>query len=441
MGIILENALLCDLDPPRVEHGALRIDGGMIVQRGEQVDRGLGDERVDCQGAVVLPGLVNGHSHLYSSLATGMPAPARAPQDFLQILQYVWWRLDQALDRESNRASATIGALDALRCGTTTVIDHHSSPQQVADSLDQVETGIETVGLRGVLCYETTDRHGEAGSRAGLEENHRYLEKRKYQHRNQFAGMVGGHAPFTLSDETLTEMARFAEHFGVGVHIHVAEDECEEEICQQQHQTMLIDRLMGSGLVREGALFAHGVHLDVESLERLARSGVAIAHNPRSNMNNSVGYGSVVGYGGMATLGTDGIGSDMFAEAKTAYLIARDMRVAVSPNRILQMLANSARCAGDMLDVPLGTLEPESAGDVVITDYVPATPMTSENLAGHFLFGLDSRYVRDVIVAGQWLLRDRQVQLCNETDVRARASETAEALWCRMEEIPLPEDQ
>ena len=304
-------------------------------------------------------------------------------------------------------------------------------------SLNQVS---QTLGF-GVCC--ATKRRIVTGRREagrGFEENHRYLEKRKYQYSNQFAGMVGGHAPFTLSDQTIDEMVRIAEHFGVGVHIHVAEDECEEEICQQQHQTMLIDRLMGSGLAREGALFAHGVHLDAESLDRLARSGVVIAHNPRSNMNNSVGYGGVIEYGGVATLGTDGIGSDMFAEAKAAYLLARDMRVSVSPNRILQMLANSARCAGEMLDVSLGALEPESAGDVVITDYVPATPLTDENLAGHFLFGLDSRYVRDVIVDGRWALRDRQVQLCDETDLRARASETAEALWRRMEEIPLPEN-
>src|SRR5207248_1813393 len=135
------------------------------------------DEIIDCGGAVVLPGMVNGHTHLYSALAVGMPPPQQSPKNFLEILQLVWWRLDRALDAESIEASAQIGALSALHCGTTTLIDHHASPNCIGDSLDLIERGLASVGLCGVLCYEVTDRNGKFGREAGLEENRRYIAK------------------------------------------------------------------------------------------------------------------------------------------------------------------------------------------------------------------------------------------------------------------------
>src|SRR5947208_8036433 len=162
MGIVLTNAILANVDPIRIEPAELRIDAGKIVARG-RVDRAADDEIIDCGGAVVIPGLVNGHTHLYSALATGMPPPPRGPRNFLEILQLIWWRLDRALDAESIEASAQIGALEALRCGTTTLIDHHASPSHITGSLDLIERGIDRVGLRGVLCYETTDRNGREG--------------------------------------------------------------------------------------------------------------------------------------------------------------------------------------------------------------------------------------------------------------------------------------
>ncbi len=190
MALVLQNAVLVDLDPAKVETGGLRIDGGQIVGRGS-VKAAAGDEVIDCGGAVVLPGMVNGHTHLYSALAVGMPAPPRMPKNFLEILQLVWWRLDQALDAESVVMSALMGALEALHCGTTTLIDHHASPNFIHESLDLIERGINTVGLRGVLCYEATDRHGQTGREAGLAENRRDLQKCRTNRGGQFAGLAG----------------------------------------------------------------------------------------------------------------------------------------------------------------------------------------------------------------------------------------------------------
>lgn len=467
MAILFTNALLVDLDPPRVEAGELRIEGGLVAARGTTVSREASDEVVDGGGAVVLPGLVNGHTHLYSTLATGMPPPPKIPRNFHEILQFVWWRLDQALDAESIETSARIGALLALRSGTTTLIDHHASPNFIDGSLDLVERGLADVGLRGVLCYETTDRHGREGRERGLEENRRYLEQCRRASSRRFAGLVGAHASFTLDDDTLTALARLAEEFDSGVHIHVAEDPCDEQDACSRRGHPLIDRLDHFGLLHPASVFAHGTHLSPAAIARVNEVGLTIAHNPRSNMNNAVGYAPIACFRCPVMLGTDGIGSDMLAEAQAAWMISRHAgepqtsggeprasngeprasarafakelnyptRV-VSPRDILSMLSQSARRASQTLGVTVGRLEPGAAADIVLTDYVPFTPLDSANLVGHLLFGLTANRVHSVMVEGQWRLRDRRVHSLDERAALLDAEETAQRLWTRMAEIP-----
>lgn len=436
MAIVITNALLADLDPPRVEQSELRLDGGRIVERGPTVTRGAEDEILDCAGCVVLPGLVNGHTHLYSALAVGMPPPPKTPTDFHEILKYVWWRLDQALDSELIEVSARIGALDALRCGTTTLIDHHASPDKIARSLDLVEKSVADVGLRGVLCYETTDRHGRAGREDGIEENRRYLEKCVDRRNGRFAGLVGAHASFTLEDEALDQLATVAADFDSGVHIHVAEDACDEDYCQAEHQMFLLDRLAGHGLLTPAAVFAHGTHLAADEIARVSQVGLTIAHNPRSNMNNAVGYAPVAALRCPVMLGTDGIGGDMFAEARAAWYAARHEQAPLTPNDIVAMLANAARRASQALDVTLGKLEVSAAADVVITDYRPSTPLSSENLGAHLIWGLGSGHVKDVLVGGKRLMRERVVKSRDQERDRRQAQEAAKRLWERMSQLP-----
>ncbi len=435
MGIVLENAILIDLDPKQVEIGSLRIDGGRIVERASSVSRQPGDEVVDCRGAVVLPGLVNGHTHLYSALAAGMPPPPQCPSNFEEVLKYVWWRLDRALDAESNEMSSRIGAIGAVRCGTTTLIDHHASPNCIRGSLDHIEKGLAEIGLRGVLCYETTDRNGPQGRDAGLEENRRYLEKCTNSQNNKFAGMAGAHASFTLEGETLDKLASLAEGFGVGVHIHVAEDPCDEEQCQAQNQTLLIDWLTGHGILRSDSILAHGTHLNEDAAKRIAGAGAMVAHCPRSNMNNAVGYAPIKSFGNHVMLGTDGIGSDMLTEAQTGWFIACHEHAGLTPSDVLNMMVASARRASAALDITLGQLTVNAAADVVITDYVPFTPIHSENLAGHVLFALGAQYIHSVIGNGKFLMRNRTITTCDESAVRRAASKISTRLWDRLAKI------
>jgi putative selenium metabolism protein SsnA len=434
MPILLRNALLADIDPVQVEPSDLRVDGGRIIARGSLAPA-VDDQQIDCGGAVVLPGLVNGHTHLYSALAVGMPPPPRPPRNFPEILQLVWWRLDRSLDAESIEVSAAVGALGALHAGTTTLIDHHASPNFIAASLDLIERGIGSVGLRGVLCYETTDRHGREGRNAGLEENRRYLGKCAARRDGFFAALAGAHASFTLEEDTLDELAAIAERFQTGVHIHVAEDPCDEQDCKKPYGVALIQRLARHGLLRPASVLAHGTHLDADAIEKVNAAGVTLAHNPRSNMNNAVGYTPVGRLKCPVMLGTDGIGADMFAEPQHAWFKSRDAGAGINPNDVLRMLATSARRASAALGMTLGRLSVGAAADIVITDYVPFTGLDSGNLAGHFLFALGSRHVRHVLVDGQWVLRDRRAARCDENALRRQGQVAAQRLWQTMQSI------
>jgi putative selenium metabolism protein SsnA len=438
MGIVLRNALLFDLDPIGVEAEELRIDGGVIVGRG-RVEARPGDEVVDCGGAVVMPGLVNGHTHLYSALAVGMPAPPRVPGNFLEVLQLVWWRLDRALDPASNELSAAVGALDAVHCGTTTLIDHHASPNAIDGSLDRIEAGLDRVGVRGVLCYEVTDRNGVAGREAGLEENRRYIVKTRpaarYARAGRFAGLSGAHASFTLDEVSLVGVGQWADEFGVGVHIHVAEDSCDERISRERYGESPLHRLGHNRLLNPDSVLAHCIHLGEEEIEGINEIGLTVAHNPRSNMNNAVGYAPVGKLKCPVMLGTDGIGADMFAEAKVAWLKSNDAGAGIAPGDVVGMLAASARRASRSLGVELGKLTVGAAADVVVTDYVPFTPMDSGNAAGHFIFGMAARDVKDVMVGGEWVMKDRRVMKLEEMQVRAESVEVTRALWKRLERI------
>ncbi len=433
MSILIRNAQLVELDPPSVGIGDVRIEGDTITRVASEIAPEPQDEIVDAGGAVVMPGLVNAHSHLYSALAVGMPGRAEPPRSFTEILEGVWWRLDRALDAESIEASAVVGSLAAVRCGTTTVIDHHASPNAIAGSLDRLVRGIERVGLRGVLCYEVTDRNGEDGALAGIEENRRFAAACKARRDGRFAAMMGAHASFTLSDKTLERIAGTTR---LRLHIHLGEDPCDEALSRSRYGASPVERLDTFGLLNAESILAHAVHVSIFDLATIQQASATIVHNPRSNMNNHVGHACIHRFGVPVALGTDGIGSDMFAEARAAWLKARDVGVDVAPRQILSMLGSSQRTAGRLLGIRLGEFRAGAAADLVITDYWPPTPLDADNLAGHVLFGLSARHVRHVMVAGRWSLFDRRVASLDEGVCRAESRKIAQGLWERMSKLP-----
>ena len=435
MSVALLNATLVDFDPPLVRRGGLRIDGGMIVEIGDAVAPATGDEVVECQSAVVVPGLVNGHTHLYAALAAGMPGPPQPPRNFHEILQFIWWRLDRAHDHASVRASGQVAALTALRCGTTTLIDHHASPSFIDGSLSVLREGITEIGCRGVLCYEVTDRNGLTGARRGLRENERFVRECRAEPQRMFAGMVGAHASFTLGDDSLAACAALCRDQGVGLHIHVAEDPVDERLTRQQAACGLIERFERHGVMDlPRSIFAHGTHLSSAEIDALNAKAdcIALAHNPSSNMNNGVGYTPIVEHRQAPLLGTDGIGADMWREMRTAVFKSHDAGRALPLTRPLEMLSQSARLASQYLGCRVGALAEGAAADLVVTRYHPATPMTDDNLAGHMLYAMGPEFVSDVMVDGHWRMRYGQFVNCDEAEIRHAARAVAAELYGRM---------
>ena len=337
----------------------------------------------------VTGGLVCSHHHLYSTLARGMPAPPHTPTDFAQILEQIWWRLDAALDLDMLRASARLGALEALLAGTTGIVDHNESPSAIEGSLDVIAAACAEVGVRVVCAYGVTDRHGPDGTRRGLEENDRFL-------RSGGRGMVGVHAAFTCTDETLAAAAGLAADRGVGVHIHVAEGPSDAAAGERLES-----------LAQDDWLIVHCVRLD-RSLPG------TIAHNPRSNMNNGVGYGRPAHFPNEVVLGTDGIGADMLEEFRLAYVAHRADDILAVPDTAWSWVTNGYR------------LIPDCENDRVTWSY------DHVDSPWHVAFTPGIRALDVVGADGEVLVRNGVPTRVDTAEVRAQAAEQARRLFARL---------
>lgn len=431
MSLTLANATLATLSPPSLWTGDVTICRGRIVAAGTVPEEETGTV-VNCAGHLVMPANVCAHTHLYSALARGMPAPPKTPHNFPEILEYIWWRLDRALDAETIRYSALIGALDAARCGTGALVDHHASPNFIAESLDLVADALEEVGLRGILCYEVTDRGGIDRRTAGLEENARFIRSNS---RPLMRGMVGAHASFTLDNVTLRCLAELADEVGTGIHIHVAEDVCDEEDSLRRAGKRTAFRLADAGILSPAAIAAHGVHLDADELDEIKSHRSWLVHNCRSNLNNGVGRAPVAAFGSRAALGTDGIDHDMFSESRTAYFRGREEDLSAYAEQYASLLARGAELIGEHFSAPFGRLDPGAAADLIILAYDPPTPLTEQNLAWHWMFGMASHLVRGLLVGGEWVIKDGEFCNVDEEKIRAVARDQASSLWQKMEAL------
>jgi putative selenium metabolism protein SsnA len=365
-----------------------------------------------------------------------MPYTLEPPRDFVDVLRRVWWRLDRALDPPSIRASALVGGAEALLAGTTTLVDHHASPMAIDGSLDLLAEALGGLGIRAVLAYEVTDRDGPERATAGIDENRRFAAHASGDAMPLARAMIGAHASFTLSDETLAACVNAVQATGVGLHIHVAEDRADEDDARARCGVSVVERLARAGALDGRSLLAHAVHLRDDEPARVMEAGATIVHNARSNMNNRVGRAPLARLGSRVALGTDGIGGDMFEESRTAWLRAREDGVTGDPAWALERLAESARVAGAAFGEPLlGRLEPGAPADLVVLDHPSPTPIDAASLAGHWIFGLSARHVRDVVVAGRIAVRDRALTAGAWPTLADGAREEARRLWARLDEI------
>lgn len=421
---------------------ALYLDGGKIVELGPTgalLEKYPQAERIDARGQYVMPGNICAHTHFYGAFARGMAIPGTAPQDFPEILEKLWWPLDKALQPEDVYYSALVCLVDAVRHGTTTLIDHHASPFAIEGSLDEIARAVEESGLRAALCYEVTDRDGPEKARAGIEENLRFIRRVRQSGGDGMLGATFGlHASLTLSDQTLAA-CRERLPDGVGFHVHVAEHTIDQYDSMTKSGMRVVDRLHTFGILGPDTIAVHCVHIDAREIALLAETGTWVSHQPRSNMNNGVGLPAVESMlraGVRVCLGNDGFSNAMWQEWKTAYLahklIHLDPRRLSALDVVRMAIDNNAALAGRLLPgAPLGVLQPGARADLIFVDYHPYTPLSADNLPWHIVFGFHESMVTTTIVNGKLLMQDRELKTLDEAKIAAEARRLAPHIWER----------
>jgi putative selenium metabolism protein SsnA len=386
-----------------------------------------GDDVVDGGGRLLMPALINCHTHLYGTLARGIQIPGEPPRNFPEILSKLWWRLDRTLNEDDIYYSALIGLIDSAKSGVGTLIDHHSSPRVCAGSLDRIEQAFREVGLRGALCYEVSDRNGNSSACEGILENFRFIQK---PHDDMVGASFGLHASFTLSDRTLAQCLEANQSAGAGFHLHIGEDVCDRAAVRR------LDKL---GLLNSRTMAAHCLHISAGDMGILARSKVNVIHNPESNCNNAVGIAKLIelmAAGAMVGLGSDGCSPRMWDEFKTAFHVQKlrrhDPRVGYSEAYAAAFL-NNREIVRKAYDFDVGRIATGAKADFILVDYFPPTSLHTGNLFGHLLFGIANAPVDSLLVNGRFVVKDKRCVTVDERMIAERAALQSQSLWRRFE--------
>ena len=440
--MIITNAKIITWRNPNqiLEGKALRIDDGKIASiddASEIMRQYPGDEVLDAGGQYIMPGNICAHTHFYGAFSRGMAIPGPAPANFVEILQSLWWKLDKALDSESIKYSALACLVDAIKYGTTTLFDHHASPNCIDGSLDIIEEAVEAAGLRASLCYEVTDRDGKERASAGIRENERFIQKVSRKEVSQrIRAHFGLHASLTVSDETL-ERCLQANSNRAGFHVHAAEGKADQDDALQKYGKRVIERFYTAGVLGQKSILAHGVHTDAHEHELLAQTHTWLSHQPRSNMNNAVGVAPILEMLARevpVVMGNDGFSNAMWSEWQAAYFIHKDHMHdprAMNGYEVIKIaVENNAELATQTFDgLRIGEIREGAAADLILVDYHPITPLTVENLPWQILFGFRDGMVTATIVDGKILMKDRQLLTLDEDEIAAKAREQAQKVW------------
>lgn len=428
MSILLENAIYIDWETLQFTNTSLLVTSGsngriqfLSSDQVKQIEKPI--DTIDCKGKYVTKSFAVGHHHVYSALARGMGAPKKNPENFVEILEYIWWNLDKCLDREMIEYSALTTAMACAKAGSTFVIDHHASPFAVENSLEIIAEAFDKVGVSHLLCYEITDRDGPKITQQGLVETEKYLSN------NQ--GLVGLHASFTISDETMLKAVALMQKYDSGIHIHVAEDTADQIHCEQNFGKRVVERLNEFGILKSPkTILGHCLHLSENERNMIKNSPAWVVQNMESNLNNQVGLFNATGLGSNIMLGTDGMHSDMLRSAKAAFFAGQksdniDYQSAYQRFRNVHHYLNSNNFAGD------------GENNLVVLDYDTPTAFHQDNFLGHFLFGLNSNHILHVISKGELIVKDRTIQKVEEKEILNVSQKLSEKLWAKMQKQTL----
>jgi len=397
------------------------------------------DKKIDAKNKIVMPGFICGHHHFYSTFARGISVPGKPAKNFVEILEKLWWRLDNVLDLEDIYFSAIVAMIECIKNGTTTVIDHHESQCSQEGSLDQIEKASKQIGLRTSLCLGVSDRY--ARGKEGLEETEGFLKKVQAESGSKntpvVLGMVGLHASFTVSDKTLKEAGDISKKYNTGIHIHCAEDIVDQNDSLKKYNVRVVERLKKFDVLGPKTILVHCVHIDEKEMNLISESQTNVVHNPESNMNNAVGCADVLKMlkkGINVGLGTDGMSSNMISQARVAYLLQRhfnrDPRVGFVES-VRMLLENNSIIVDRISDGKwkVGEIKSGFLADVIVVDYNPPTPINEENFSSHLIFGIVNSPVDTVIVNGKIVMQNKKFITVNEEEILQISREISRKLW------------
>lgn len=440
--MLIKNANIFTFDENNstIANGFIEIIDGIINKIGLMSELKENDivcekEIVEAKGKLVFPGFICTHTHIYSAFARGMILGGSNPSNFMEILKGLWWRLDKKLEPQDIYYSALVTLVEAIKSGVTCLFDHHASPFSVDGSLDVIEKAFSELGIRGALCYEVSDRDGIDIAKQGIRENVRFIKKQK--HGDMVKGLFGLHASFTLSNETLASASEEGSSLGCGYHIHVAEGIADYEHSRRNFGEGVVERLEDFSILNRKSILAHCIHIKDEEINLLKK--VNVVHNPESNMNNAVGYCDVqklLSKGVLVGLGSDGFSSSAFRAMDCCYVLHKhqnnDPRV-MTPMEVVNLsIKNNSKIASKFFNNEVGVLKVGAKADIIFIDYDAPTPLTSNNVYGHMIFGMSDCMISDSIINGKVVMKDRVLQCIEEQDMFARSRELAQKLWDRI---------
>ena len=437
--LIIGNGRLITRDEscPYIENGAAAVDGELIKETGTTSslrEKYPDAEFIDARGGVIMPGLINAHTHIYSGLARGLSIRGHDPHTFYQVLDGMWWNIDRHLDLEGTRASAYATILECIRNGVTTIFDHHASYREIGGSLFAIRDAAAEMGMRSVLCYEVSERDGMKKCEEAIEENAAFARWAAEENSDMIKAMFGGHALFTISDGTFQKMVKANDGL-TGFHIHVCEGPTDRTDSWDRYGMRPIDRLKNNGILGPKTILGHCIELTDDELDVIAETDTMCVTNPESNMGNAVGVAPVLKMfrkGILVGLGTDAYTHDMLESLKVELIIQRHHaglpNVGWAESTGMLFRNNAAMCAR-YFSKPVGVLKPGALADIAVFDYRPFTPFSDANVDGHMIFGFQGRMCTHTMINGRLLMKDRRLTACDEEAVNDRIFTAAEKLW------------
>ena len=425
---------------PYLENGAVVTDGENIKEVGSFEDmkqKYPEAEFVDAHGGVIMPGLINAHTHIYSGLARGLSIVGNNPTNFLEVLEGTWWAIDRQLDLDGTRACAWATVLDCIRDGVTTIFDHHASFGEIPGSLFAIRDVVKEAGIRSCLCYEVSERDGEEKTAQSIKENADFAKWAKDADDSMIKAMFGGHALFTISDKTFEKMVE-ANNGMTGFHIHVAEGMNDVYDSLRNYGCRPVNRLLYNGILGEKTMLGHCIHISPAEMDIIKETGTMVVNNPQSNQGNAVGCSPVLqmmAKGITVGMGTDAYTHDMLESMKAFLTIQRHN--AMLPNvawceDVKMQFENNRIIAEKYFGKTLGILKEGAAADVIIMDYKPFTPFSDENIDGHMIFGMEGKNCRTTIINGKVLYKDREFVNLDEDKINAWTMEQSKKLWGKL---------